>query len=87
MMTGLELAKRVRELRPATQVVILSGYDDFQYAQTAIQYNIIGYLLKPISAKELTKELESIKRRMDEYFERIQSRGNYELSHRRLEIS
>lgn len=87
MMTGLELAKRVRELRPATQVVILSGYDDFQYAQTAIQYNIIGYLLKPISAKELTKELESIKQRMDEYFERIQSRGNYELSHRRLEIS
>ena len=41
MMSGLELARQVRELRPATQVVILSGYDDFGYAQTAIQYNII----------------------------------------------
>ena len=47
MMTGLELAKQVRELRPATQVVILSGYDDFGYAKAAIEYNIIGYLLKP----------------------------------------
>lgn len=87
MMTGLELAKRVRELRPATQVVILSGYDDFRYAQTAIQYNIIGYLLKPISAKELSSELENIKRRMDEYFERIQSRELDSRSTRRLEIS
>lgn len=87
MMTGLELAKRVRELRPATQVVILSGYDDFRYAQTAIQYNIIGYLLKPISAKELSAELASIKKRMDEYFERIQSREQDSRSLRRLEIS
>ena len=54
MMTGLELAKQVRELRPATQVVILSGYDDFGYAKAAIEYNIIGYLLKPISAAELS---------------------------------
>lgn len=58
MMSGLELARQVRELRPATQVVILSGYDDFGYAQTAIQYNIIGYLLKPISSSELTEELK-----------------------------
>ena len=87
MMTGLELAKNVRELRPATQIVILSGYDDFRYAQTAIQYNIIGYLLKPISADELTKELGKIKSRMDEYFDRVQSREGDEQSKRRLEIS
>ena len=49
MISGLELAARVRELRPATQIVILSGYDSFEYAQTAINYNIIRYLLKPIS--------------------------------------
>lgn len=39
MISGLELAARVRELRPATQMVILSGYDSFEYAQTAINYN------------------------------------------------
>lgn len=47
LITGLELAARVREMRPATQIVILSGYDSFEYARTAINYNIISYLLKP----------------------------------------
>lgn len=66
MMTGLELAARVRELRPAVQIVILSGYDSFEYARTAINYNIVSYLLKPISPSELTEELKEIHRRMDE---------------------
>ena len=43
MISGLELAAKVREMRPATQIVILSGYDSFEYAQTAINYNIISY--------------------------------------------
>lgn len=66
MISGLELAARVREIRPATQVVILSGYDNFEYAQTAINYNIISYLLKPISPEEMSNELIKIHRRMDE---------------------
>ena len=49
MINGLELAAQVRRLRPATQMVILSGYDRFEFAQTAMNYNIIRYLLKPIS--------------------------------------
>ena len=51
MITGIELAARVREMRPATQMVILSGYESFEYAQAAIQYNIVSYLLKPVSAQ------------------------------------
>lgn len=66
MITGLELAARVRQLRPATQMVILSGYDSFEYARTAIDYNIIRYLLKPISSAEMSQELFDIHRRMDE---------------------
>ena len=68
LISGLELAARVREIRPATQVVILSGYDSFEYAQTAINYNIISYLLKPISPDEMSKELTKIHKRMDERF-------------------
>src|SRR5574344_151536 len=81
MISGLELAARVRELRPATQVVILSGYDSFEYAQTAINYNIISYLLKPISPAEMTKELFKIHSRMDERFSvvsKVQSIGTKE---------
>ena len=66
MISGLELAAKVRELRPATQMVILSGYDSFEYAQTAINYNIISYLLKPISPEEMLGELVKIHHRMDE---------------------
>lgn len=63
--SGINLARMVREIRPAMQIAFLSGYDDFSYAQQAIQYNIIKYLLKPISSKELTKELIDIKEKMD----------------------
>lgn len=66
MISGLELAARVRELRPATQIVILSGYDSFEYARTAINYNIISYLLKPISSSEMSEKLFEIHERMDE---------------------
>ena len=66
--SGIELARQVREVRPATQIAFLSGYDDFTYAQQAIQYNIISYMLKPISAAELTEELEKIRKKIDEKF-------------------
>lgn len=73
LMTGLELAAKVREVRPATQMVILSGYDSFEYAQTAIKYNIISYLLKPISSSEMSDELLKIRRRMDENLDKMLS--------------
>lgn len=69
--SGIELARQVREIRPATQIAFLSGYDDFSYAQQAIQYNIISYMLKPISAAELTEELRKICRKIDEKFARF----------------
>ncbi len=67
-MTGIELAREVREIRPTTQIIFLSGYDDFSYAQQAIQYNIISYLLKPITVDDLTKELYKIKESLDQKF-------------------
>lgn len=67
-MTGIELARAVREIRPTMQIAFLSGYDDFSYAQQAIQYNIISYMLKPISSKELTEELKNIRQKIDKRF-------------------
>lgn len=51
---GLELVRRAREEQFDCSFVILSGYDEFEYARTAIRYGIEDYLLKPISIKELT---------------------------------
>lgn len=59
VMTGLELLKRIREegLSDA-YFVILSGYNDFKYAQQAIRYASMDYLLKPIDKDQLTEILK-----------------------------
>ncbi len=46
---GLELSQIVRERLPATRIVILSGHDEFEYAQRAIKLGVSEYLLKPVS--------------------------------------
>ena len=66
--SGIELARQAREIRPYMQIAFLSGYESFTYAQQAIQYNIISYLLKPISAVELTEELRRIRDKLDKRF-------------------
>ncbi|MFI3176522.1 MAG: response regulator [Eubacteriales bacterium] len=76
-MTGIELARAVREIRPTANIVFLSGYDDFSYAQKAIQYNIISYLLKPISAEELTQELIRIRMQIDDKFAEFQIQNSH----------
>ena len=72
--SGIELARQVREIRPTTQIAFLSGFDEFSYAQQAIQYNIISYLLKPISMRDLTEELKNIKKKIDHIFEEFDLR-------------
>ena len=55
--SGIELARQVREIRPAMHIAFLSGFDDFEYAKQAIQYNIISYMLKPLTMDGLAAEL------------------------------
>ena len=64
-MSGIELARQVREVRPATNIAFLSGYDDFEYAKQAIQYNIISYMLKPLTMDGLAAELKAIHEKID----------------------
>lgn len=67
--SGIELARHVREIRPATNIAFLSGYDDFEYAKQAIQYNIISYMLKPLTLEGMTQELRMIRKKIDAQFE------------------
>ena len=66
--SGIELARQVREVRPATNIAFLSGYDDFEYAKQAIQYNIISYMLKPLTMEGLGAELRTIRQKIDAQF-------------------
>lgn len=57
---GLQLISKVTELKIDTKFIIISGYDDFKYAQTAIRYGVKSYLLKPIKKAELIEEVKSL---------------------------
>ncbi len=74
--SGVELAHQVREIRPFIHIAFLSGFDDFEYAKLAIQYNIVSYMLKPLTMEGLQKELKLIREKMDAQFQlfREQSR-------------
>lgn len=51
-MGGMELLEKLAEILPESKVVIISGYDDFSYAQKAINFGVCGYILKPVNDKE-----------------------------------
>jgi two-component system response regulator YesN len=53
--TGLDIMRETQENGDAPMFIIISGYNDFEYAQTALSYGALGYLLKPIDQKELEK--------------------------------
>jgi two-component system response regulator YesN len=58
---GLELIRRALQERKAEcKFIILSGYGEFKYAQTAIRYNVRKYILKPIEEEELTEALTEL---------------------------
>lgn len=59
-MNGLELLEIIKAEIPNIKVVILSGYDDFQYAQKALKSGVVDYLVKPVDADELTQLMERI---------------------------
>ena len=77
-MDGLTLAKLAKKEIPGLKVVILSGYDDFNYAKQAISIGVEDYLLKPITKNALIERLSEIRSRYEhektqkEYYEKFQ---------------
>ena len=55
------LSRLVKKDLPNTKIIIISGYDDFDYARQAITLGIEQYLLKPISKDEFLEVLEGIR--------------------------
>ena len=77
-MDGLTLARLAKKEIPGLKVVILSGYDDFNYAKRAIGIGVEDYLLKPITKNALIERLSEIRSRYEhektqkEYYEKFQ---------------
>lgn len=54
-MDGLQLAREICNRFPHCITIIVSGYSEFEYARTALKYNVLNYLLKPLDYRELQK--------------------------------
>ncbi|MBQ7840066.1 MAG: AraC family transcriptional regulator [Lachnospiraceae bacterium] len=65
-MSGLELSEYLHQNAPEVEIVIISGYGEFEYAQKAIKCSVFDYLLKPTSLEDLDRLFVSLKNRLDE---------------------
>jgi two-component system response regulator YesN len=65
-MDGLQLSKIVRERMPWVKIIILSGHDEFEYAQKAIGLGIADYLLKPVTVQKLQTVLQKLTVQLDQ---------------------
>jgi len=55
VINGLELAARIRQIRPAASIIFLTGYSE--YAVDAFSMHVSGYLLKPVSRDKVADEI------------------------------
>ena len=64
-MDGMELSEFLHDNYPDILIVIFSGFGEFEYAKKAIRYNVSEYMLKPVTAMELTKVIRKMKEKLD----------------------
>lgn len=58
-MTGVELAKKLKELNPKINIIFVTSYD--QYASNALELRASGYIMKPVTAERVKEELENLR--------------------------
>ena len=77
-MSGLDLIYQIREIDDDVDVIIISGYTNFAYAQRAIELGVTRYLTKPTNPGELIRILEQIEKRQGKFSVRstVNKKGN-----------
>ncbi len=64
-LNGLELINEITRILPDIKIIIISGYNDFEYAKTAMKYGVKDYLLKPVDEKELIQVLDRVRNELN----------------------
>lgn len=77
LMDGIELSKNIGERYPQTKVIIITGYEDFDYAQRSIKAGVVDYILKPINDEEISRVAVKVK-------EMIEAERNKTIEYERL---
>lgn len=65
-MSGLELLEEIRRISPRTRCIILSGYDEFEYARKAMKLDVEEYILKPVDEEQLKQALIHAKEHLNQ---------------------
>lgn len=65
IMDGITLMKHIRNILPHCRLIIITGHDEFQYAQEAIRLDVDEYILKPANPHQLRKVLEEVGNSLD----------------------
>ena len=76
-MLGTELMEKVRSEGFSGAFIVLSGYSDFKYAQTALQFGASYYLTKPIDEDELEKAVQDVHEKIEFQLNSETSRNQY----------
>jgi len=84
-MDGLELSEIVGKEMPNMKIIILSGYNDFEYAKKAIDLRVDQFLLKPITKTSMIEALEQTKRNIEEEAEQRDYMLKYEQDFKKYE--
>lgn len=74
---GLDAIREARTAGYSGKVIVLSGYSDFEYAQTAINYGVLSYLTKPVDTEELLSVIRKIRQELDEETRQAESKGEF----------
>jgi len=77
---GIEILKKLNGVYPEMKIIIVSGYDDFEYCRTAIQQGAVDYLLKPVDRDQLKRNVERVKEELAQKFQQ-------EFEYERLKLS
>ncbi|MFV0520116.1 MAG: response regulator [Lachnospirales bacterium] len=75
-MDGITLANKVKSIRNSIEIVLFSGFNEFEYAKEAINIGVAEYILKPIDIEDLSKTLKKIKIKLDK---KLEDKRNVEL--------
>ena len=62
---GMEMAQRIRKSHPKIKIIILTGYNEFEYAKKGIDIGIDGFILKPIDKDEVESDIEKAVKKID----------------------
>ncbi|MDR6723480.1 two-component system response regulator YesN [Paenibacillus amylolyticus] len=69
-LNGIELIRALQQKCPRCRYLIISGHDEFAYAQEAVRLGVEDYILKPVEAEQLYSALGRLRQRLDEEHQR-----------------